>query len=130
MVRVTLEYPLFLFRAYEFNQSLLHVRMPLRLTNQYLTGQVLRIFQLPGILKMMLIPMIKIIGIITKLLTTFQKLIPGPPFLFGSLMVLFALFVNSWLPKVPPVNTRYFRRPSTSHSPQSSDDTSSLLHCS
>ncbi|VDM94979.1 unnamed protein product [Thelazia callipaeda] len=55
------------------------------------------------------------------------KVIPGPPFLFGSLMVLLALFVNSSLPKVPLVNTRFFRRPSASHSRQSSDDAARLL---
>ncbi|OZC07684.1 transporter, major facilitator family protein [Onchocerca flexuosa] len=55
------------------------------------------------------------------------KLIPGPPFFFGSLMVLVALFVNSSLPKVPSVNTRFFRRPSTTRSRQSSEDASHLL---
>ncbi|EJW85271.1 hippocampus abundant transcript 1a [Wuchereria bancrofti] len=54
---------------------------------------------------------------------------PRTTIFFGSLMVLLALFVNSSLPKVPSVNTRFFRRPSTAHSRQSSDD-SRLLQSS
>ncbi|VDK78356.1 unnamed protein product [Gongylonema pulchrum] len=55
------------------------------------------------------------------------KLIPGPPFFFGSLMVLLALFVNSSLPKVPSTNTRFFRRPSAALSRQPSEDTARLI---
>ncbi|VDK80886.1 unnamed protein product [Litomosoides sigmodontis] len=55
------------------------------------------------------------------------KLIPGPPFFFGSLMVLLALFVNSSLPGMTSINTRFFRRPSSTHSRQSSDDASRLF---
>ncbi|MCP9261484.1 Hippocampus abundant transcript 1b [Dirofilaria immitis] len=56
-----------------------------------------------------------------------KKVNPRTTIFFGSLMVLLALFVNSLLPKVPSVNTRFFRRPSATHSRQSSEDASHLL---
>uniref|UniRef100_A0A8R1DYP3 Uncharacterized protein n=1 Tax=Caenorhabditis japonica TaxID=281687 RepID=A0A8R1DYP3_CAEJA len=53
------------------------------------------------------------------------QFIPGPPFLIGAMMVLFALLINSTLPHTPTVS-KYFRR-SPTHSRQSSD-TARLLN--
>ncbi|CAB3405104.1 unnamed protein product [Caenorhabditis bovis] len=47
------------------------------------------------------------------------QFIPGPPFLIGAMMVLFALLINSTLPQTP-APSKYFRR-SPTHSRQSSD---------
>ncbi|CAI5441933.1 unnamed protein product [Caenorhabditis angaria] len=47
------------------------------------------------------------------------QFIPGPPFLIGAVMVLFALLINSALPQTPGFS-KYFRK-SPSHSRQSSD---------
>ncbi|KHN77510.1 Hippocampus abundant transcript 1 protein [Toxocara canis] len=58
------------------------------------------------------------------------QLIPGPPFLFGALMVLLALAVNSSLPRSASSNGRFLRRSTASLSRQSSADTTKLLHSS
>lgn len=56
------------------------------------------------------------------------QFIPGPPFLIGAMMVLFALLINSTLPHTP-TPSKYFRRSSPSLSRQSSD-TARLLSSS
>uniref|UniRef100_A0A158R4Y9 MFS domain-containing protein n=1 Tax=Syphacia muris TaxID=451379 RepID=A0A158R4Y9_9BILA len=55
--------------------------------------------------------------------------IPGPPFLFGALMVLFALLINSYLPDMSSQGKLFRRGSTTLHSRQSSD-TARLLHSS
>uniref|UniRef100_A0A1I7YN93 MFS domain-containing protein n=1 Tax=Steinernema glaseri TaxID=37863 RepID=A0A1I7YN93_9BILA len=52
------------------------------------------------------------------------SLIPGPPFLFGALLVLLALFVNSTLPNV---HGKLLRRSSGGHSRQNSSDMAQLI---
>ncbi|VDK43456.1 unnamed protein product [Anisakis simplex] len=59
------------------------------------------------------------------------QLIPGPPFLFGALMVLLALLVNSSLPKSASIistSNRSSRRSTSSLSRQSSNDSAKLLY--
>ncbi|MFH4979264.1 hypothetical protein AB6A40_005973 [Gnathostoma spinigerum] len=53
-------------------------------------------------------------------------LIPGPPFLFGALLVLLALIVNSSLPKVPSTG-RLLRREDSLRSRHNSGDTAKLI---
>uniref|UniRef100_A0A914UQW1 Major facilitator superfamily (MFS) profile domain-containing protein n=2 Tax=Plectus sambesii TaxID=2011161 RepID=A0A914UQW1_9BILA len=52
------------------------------------------------------------------------RLIPGPPFLFGAVMVLLALLVNSMLPHNPPTSGKFIRTrlPTPSHSREPSVD--------
>ncbi|KAK0413685.1 hypothetical protein QR680_006942 [Steinernema hermaphroditum] len=52
------------------------------------------------------------------------SLIPGPPFLFGALLVLLALFVNSTLPNV---HGKLLKRSPGGHSRQNSSDLAHLI---
>lgn len=42
------------------------------------------------------------INFVCSLLSLFYKLVPGPPFVFGALMVLGALVVAMFIPEGPP----------------------------